>query len=181
MSKEQDVRLPGSAAPPSRVTPAPARAHDQAAPGRPPPAGRVTGDRAGDAPPPRPASVRGPTHVVRTGTTPVVNARRRAAAAGHHRHVDRPRAARSRPAGRDGLPRCPRLGRRRPARRGPLPVGHARVAAAPGKRPHAPRRPDAGRRRPLSMPISPRPESRPRKIRPCGARCRGRAGWARAG
>ena len=37
------------------------------------------------------------------------------------------------------------------------------------------------RRRPISTPISPRPGSRPRKTRPYGARCRGRAGSARAG
>ena len=43
-------------------------------------------------------------------------ARRSAAAAGHDRHRDPPRPARSRAAGRDGLQLCARLGRRRHAR-----------------------------------------------------------------
>ena len=56
-------------------------------------------------------SVRGPTHVVKTGKTPVLPARRSAAATGRYRHVDSPRPARSRAAGSDGLQLCARLGR----------------------------------------------------------------------
>ena len=67
---------------------------------------------------------------------------------------------------------------RRHARRGLLPTGQALVAAAPGKRRQAPR-PSRSTTRP--RPISTRPGSRPRKTRPCDARCRGPAGWARAG
>ena len=117
----------------------------QAASGGHPPAVRLTGDRAGGA---RQPGHLGPWTDPRRqdGQDAGAAARRSAAAAGHHRHVDRPRPARSRATGRDGLQLCPRLGRRRQARRGLLPVGQALVAAAPGKRPQAPRRPDAGRR-----------------------------------
>ena len=157
------------------------RPHDQAAPGRHPTPLRLAGNRAGAAH--QPGHLRARADPRRQdGQDAGAATRRSAAAAGHHRHVDPPRPARSRPAGRDGLQLCERLGRRRDACRGLLPAGQTLVAAAPGKKGGSttPSR-STTRRRPISTPILSRPESRPRKTRPCGARCRGPAGWARAG
>ena len=156
------------------------RPYDQAASGRHPPAVRLAGDRAGDAPQPGRLGARAdPRREDRQDAGAA--ARRSAAVAGFYRHRDPPRPARSRAAGRDGLQLCARLGRRRHARRGLLPAGQALVAAAPGKRRQTPRRAGPPQGGGLSTPISTQPESRPRKTRPCGARCRGPAGWARAG
>ena len=81
---------------------------DQAASGRHPPAVRLTGDRAGGA---RQPGRLGPWTDPRRqdGQDAGAAARRSAAAAGLHRHVDPPRPARSRAAGRDGLQLCARL------------------------------------------------------------------------
>ena len=100
------------------------------------------------------ASVRGPTHVVRTGKTPK---------RGSCWTLSTPRPS----------PACAsRITTSRASAGG---CGSRKKAAS-----ITPSR-STTRRRPISTPISPRPGSRPRKTRPCGARCRGRAGSARAG
>ena len=84
-------------------------------------------------------SVRGPTHIVRTGKTPVLQP---AEARQLLDTIDTStlRGLRDRALlGRDGLQLCARLGRCRHARGGLLPAGQALVAAAPGKRGQAPR------------------------------------------
>ena len=127
-------------------------------------------------------SVRGPTHVVRTGKTPVLQ----------------PAEARLL---LDSIDTSTLRGLRDRALLAVMVYSFARVSAVVGMRveDYYPSRASAGscgsrkraasttpyrsttRRRPISTPISPRPGSRPRKTRPCGARCRGRAGSARAG
>ena len=126
-------------------------------------------------------SVRGPTHVVKTGKTPVLQ----------------PTEARQL---LDAIDTSTLPGLRDRALLGVMVYSFARVSAVvsmrvedyyqQGKRwwlrlqekgaSTTPCR-STTRRRPISTPISTRPGSRPRKTRPCGARCRGPAGWARAG
>ena len=142
------------------------------------------------------ASVRGPTHVVRTGKTPVLQ----------------PAEARLL---LDTIDTATLRGLRDRALLGVMVYSFARVSCVRRRTGHGrawPSRPSSAcawrtttsrasaggcgsrkkagsttpyrsttRRRPISTPISPRPGSRPRKTRPCGARCRGRAGSARAG
>ena len=126
-------------------------------------------------------SVRGPTHVVRTGKTPVLQ----------------PAEARQL---LDTIDTSTLRGLRDRALLAVMVYSFARVSAVVGMRVedyyqqgkrwwlrlqekggkhHAV--PVTTRRRPISTPISTRPGSRPRKTRPCGAPCRGPAGWARAG
>ena len=126
-------------------------------------------------------SVRGPTHVVRTGKTPVLQ----------------PAEARLL---LDTIDTSTLPGLRDRALLGVMVYSFARVSAVVGMRVETTTsRASAGgcgsrkkaasttpcrsttRRRPISTPISTRPGSRPRKTLPCGARCRGPAGSARAG
>ena len=126
-------------------------------------------------------SVRGPTHVVRTGKTPVLQ----------------PAEARQL---LDSIDTATLPGLRDRALLGVMVYSFARVSAVVGMRVEeyyqqgkrwwlrlrkkaastTPCR-STTRRRPISTPILPRLGSRPKKTRPCGARCRGRVGSARAG
>ncbi len=128
------------------------------------------------------ASVRGPTYVVRTGKTP----------------VQQPAEARQL---LDSIDTATLRGLRDRALLAVMVYSFARVSAVVNMRveDYYQHRASAGgsgsrkkaastapcrsttRRRPISTPISTRPGSRPRKSHPCGARCRGPAGWARAG
>ena len=122
-------------------------------------------------------SVRGPTHVGRTGKTPVLQ----------------PAEARQL---LDTINTSTVPGLRDRALLGVMVYSFARVSAVVGMRVEDYYQ--QGKRRWLRLqekgasttpcrsttrrrPVSPRPESRPRKSRPCGARCRGPAGWARVG
>ena len=127
------------------------------------------------------ASVRGPTHIVRTGKTPVLQ------------------TAEARQL-LDSIDTATLPGLRDRALLGVMVYSFARVSAVVGMRVEdyhqqgkrwwlrlrkkgastTPYR-STTRRRPISTPISTRPGSRPRKTRPCGARCRGRADSVRAG
>ena len=110
-------------------------------------------------------SVRGPTHVVRTGKTPVLQPAEARLPLDTIDTSTLPRPARSRAAGRDGLQLCARLRCRRHARRGLLPAGQALVAAAPGKRGQAPRRTGPPQSGGLSRRLSRRGRDRGRERR----------------
>ena len=77
------------------------------------------------------ASVRGPTHVVKRGKTPVLQPAEARLLLDSIDTSTLKGPARSRAAGRDGLQLCARLRRRQHARRGLLPAGQALVVAAP--------------------------------------------------